>query len=142
MAISWARTFPSTRNWPSWEQLVEQSKSRIDVETVKKMEGDTYDSFEQKTGPNERSLCGCVDRSPRGVPEWDWGKFFPGGTVQAKVMDATMAGKIDLLAALGHPCAPDFVAADFLNKHTEYGWMRGILRDMETRAWTRFTRDM
>ena len=76
------------------------------------------------------------------MPEWDWGKFFPGGTVQAKVMDATMAGKLELLAALGHPCAPDFIAADFLKQHSEYGWMRGLLRDMKTRAWTRFTRDM
>src|SRR5712675_2569288 len=28
-----------------WEEMVEQSKNTIDVETVKRMEGDTYDSF-------------------------------------------------------------------------------------------------
>ena len=125
-----------------WEQLMAEHKGRIDAELAKSFESDAYDVIEKLEGPNERSLCGCVDRSPRGVPEWDWGKFFPGGTVQAKVMDATMAGKLELLAALGHPCAPDFVAADFLKQHTEYGWMRGLLRDMKTRAWTRFTRDM
>ncbi|PYV13249.1 MAG: peptidase C45 [Acidobacteria bacterium] len=125
-----------------WEQLMAEHKGRIDAELAKSLESDAYDVIEKREGPNERSLCGCVDRSARGVPEWDWGKFFPGGTVQAKVMDATMAGKLELLAALGHPCAPDFVAADFLKQHTEYGWMRGLLRDMKTRAWTRFTRDM
>jgi hypothetical protein len=61
-----------------WEQLVAESKGNIDVETVKQMEGDKYDAFEKKEGPNERSLCGTVERSPRGIPEWDWGKFFPG----------------------------------------------------------------
>src|SRR3954447_27061888 len=65
-----------------WESLVEKFKGEITVETVKAMEGDTYDAFEKKEGPNERSLCGVVERSPRGIPEWDWGRFFPGGTVQ------------------------------------------------------------
>jgi hypothetical protein len=136
-----AASSPNARR-ARWEQLMAEHKGRIDAELAKSFESDAYDVIEKREGPNERSLCGCVDRSARGVPEWDWGKFFPGGTVQAKVMDATMAGKIELLAALGHPCAPDFVAADFLNKHTEYGWMRGLLRDMKTRPWTRFTRDM
>jgi len=125
-----------------WEQLVEQSKSRIDVETVKKMEGDTYDSFEQKTGPNERSLCGCVDRSPRGIPEWDWGKFFPGGTVQAKAVDSQMAEKMQVWAAMGHPCGEDFIAAVFLKAHPEYGWTSDLLRDMKSHPWTIFTSGM
>ncbi|HVO35489.1 MAG TPA: hypothetical protein VMT21_07985, partial [Gemmatimonadales bacterium] len=82
------------------------------------------------------------DNSPRGVPEWDWGKFFPGGTVQAKVTDAQMASRMQLFAAMGHPCAPDFVAEPFLAAHAEYGWMRGLLRDMQTQPWTLFSGGM
>jgi len=122
-----------------WEQLMAEYKGKIDVEAAKLMEADSYDVIEKEPGPDERSLCGCVDKSPRGVPEWGWGKYFPGGTVQAKAMDATMAEKMQLWAALGHPCAPDFVAADFLKQHPEYGWMRGLLRDMKTQPWTLFT---
>jgi len=125
-----------------WEQLVEQSKTRIDVEAVKIMEGDTYDSFERKIGPNERSLCGCVDRSPRGIPEWDWGKFFPGGTVQAKAVDSQMAEKMQIWAAMGHPCGEDFIASAFLKAHPDYGWTSDLLRDMKSHPWTMFASGM
>jgi hypothetical protein len=117
-----------------WEQLVAEHKGNIDVERVKQMESDSYDAFEKKDGPNERSLCGLVDSSPRGIPEWDWGKFFPGGTVQAKAVDGAMTEKMQFWAAMGHPCAPDFVADKFLNEHAEYRWMRGLLRDMKNAA--------
>ena len=121
-----------------WEQLVAEHKGKIDVERVKQMESDSYDAFEKKDGPNERSLCGVVDSSPRGIPEWDWGKFFPGGTVQAKAVDGTMTEKMQFWAAMGHPCQGDFVADKFLNEHAEYRWMRGLLRDMKTQPWAMF----
>ena len=121
-----------------WEQVVEQQKGKITADVVKQFEGDKYDAFEKKDGPNERSLCGVVDRSPRGIPEWDWGKFYPGGTVQSKAVDAASAEKMQFWAAMGHQCAPDFTAEKFLNEHDEYGWMRGLLRDMKTEPWTMF----
>jgi hypothetical protein len=122
-----------------WEQLVSKSKGAIDVEMVKQMEGDTYDSFTKKEGLNERSLCGLVERSPRGIPEWDWGKFYPGGTAQAKAVDSRMAATMQIWAAMGHPCGHDFVAATFLKEHPEYGWMTDLLRDMKSHPWTVFT---
>jgi Phospholipase B len=125
-----------------WEQLVKDNNRVIDAELVKKMEGDTYDSFEKKDAPDERSLCGCVERSARGIPEWDWGKFYPGGTVQAKAIDAAMAEKMQFWAAMGHPCGNDFIAADFLKAHPEYEWMRPILRDLKSYPWTVFTTGM
>ncbi|HWP55434.1 MAG TPA: hypothetical protein VN476_14995, partial [Pyrinomonadaceae bacterium] len=105
-------------------------------------EGDKYDAFEKKDGPNERSLCGTVERSPRGIPEWDWGRYFPGGTVQAKAVDARMASTMQFSAAMGHPCGYDFTAATFLKQHSEYNWMRDILRDMPSRPWTLFNSGM
>jgi len=125
-----------------WEQLMAQHKSRIDVEIGKQMEADAYDVIDRRPGPNERTLCGAVDGVERGIPEWDWGKYFPGGTVQAKVTDGQMAANMQLVAALGHPCAPDFKAEPFLSAHPEYGWMRGLLGDMKTQPWTTFSSGM
>jgi hypothetical protein len=125
-----------------WEDLLKEKKTVIDAEIVKQMEGDTYDSFERTSGPNERSLCGCVERSARGIPEWDWGKFYPGGTVQAKSIDASMAEKMQFWAAMGHPCGNDFIVADFLKEHQEYEWMRPILRDLKSYPWTVFSSGM
>jgi hypothetical protein len=125
-----------------WEQLMAEHKGRLTVETAKQLESDRYDVIARKDGPNERSLCGTVDLSPRGVPAWDWAPFFPGGTVQAKVTSGPMAERMEMFAAMGHPCAPDFQAEPFLAAHPEYAWMRGLLRDMPTQPWTLFAKDM
>jgi hypothetical protein len=125
-----------------WEQLMAENKGKIDVAAARRFEADDYDVIEKRKGPTERSLCGCADLSSRGIPEWDWDKYFPGGTVQAKAMDSGMAAKMQMWAAMGHPCAPDFIAAAFLKQHPEYAWMQGLLRDMKTQPWTLFTSGM
>jgi hypothetical protein len=119
-----------------------QHRGKIDVKVAMAMEADRYDVIDQKLGANERTLCGCVELSPRGAPEWDWGKFYPGGTVQAKVMDGGMADKMQLWAAIGHPGGPDFIAADYLRAHPESPWMHGLLRDMKSKPWTLFKAGM
>ena len=125
-----------------WDQVMAESKGQIDAEIGKRLEADPYDIVDKQAGPTERSLCGTVDTSPRGIPEWDWAPFFPGGTVQAKVTTGAMAEELELWAAMGHPCAPDFVAGDFLAKHPEFNWARDLLRDMKTQPWTTFTSGM
>ena len=91
---------------------------------------------------NDRTLCGRTETVARGIPEWDWGPYFPGGTVQAKVMDSSMASKMEFWAAMGNPAGIDFRAEPFLKEHPEYGWMRGLLKDMPSRAWSKFTVDL
>ena len=121
-----------------WDQVIAEHKGQIDVEVAKAFETDKYDVIEKRDGPTERSLCGAVETSPRGIPEWDWGKFFPGGTVQAKVVDSSMADAMKIWAAVGHPCGQDFVAADFVKLHPEYNWAAGLLRNLTSQPWTEF----
>jgi hypothetical protein len=105
---------------------------------------DHVDSFEkastdaEKTQPNERSLCGHADRSPRGVKEWGWEGYNPGGAVQGKAADSKMAADMSFVARAGHPCGADFLAADFLEHHPEYAWQKPLLRDMKAGPWTSF----
>ena len=100
---------------------------------------DHYDTYERKANaPSERTLCGHVDLSPRGSKPWQE-PFGPAGTVQAKVADAAMVQGMEMWAAMGHPCGLDFVAAEFLQRHPEYGWQRELLRDLPSRPWTRFS---
>src|SRR5271157_1321562 len=68
--------------------------------------------------------------SAAGVPEWEWRPYFPGGTVQSKVIDSSMANTMELWAQAGHH-GSDFLAGPFLKQHPEYDWMRGLLRDMK-----------
>jgi hypothetical protein len=116
-------------------------KGQIDVELAKAFEADDFDSIAGKHEHNERTLCGRVEVSPRGVPEWDWGPFFPGGTVQSKVIDGDLADKLSFWGEVGHH-GSDFIAQHFLMEHKDYEWMRGLLRDMKCQPWVRFEAGM
>jgi hypothetical protein len=121
------------------EELMKQEKGKIDVETAELFLSDHNDSFEQdKPLPNERTLCGHVDASPRGVKEWEWTPYNPGGAVQGKATDSKMAATMSFVARAGHPCGADFVAADFLERHPEYSWQKPLLHDMKAGPWTTF----
>jgi Phospholipase B len=126
-----------------WEELMKQSKGKIDVSMAEAFLSDHADSFEksssEKPQPNERALCGHVDNSPRGVKEWGWDAYNPGGSVQGKATDSNMAAKMSFLARAGHPCGADFTAADFLERHPEFSWQKPLLRDMKAGPWTVFT---
>ncbi len=124
-----------------WQQLVAEHKGKIDLELGKAFETDDFDVIAGKNEADERTLCGRVEISPRGVPEWDWAPFYPGGTVQAKVADGALADKLAFWAQAGHH-GSDFIADDFLAQHKDYEWMRGLLKDMKCQPWCRFGSDM
>jgi len=120
------------------EQLMKENAGKIDVAVAKAYLSDHYDAYGKKAdAPSERSLCGHVDLSPRGMGDWfsAWG---PAGTVQAKVADATMAKRMAFEAAMGHPCGTTYVAAPHLAKHTDYAWAKPLMRDLVASPWTLF----
>ncbi len=132
-----SQSSPNTRRG-RWEQLMQQSKGKIDVALGEKFLADHYDSYEKKDQPNERGICGHAELSARGEPTWEWGPYYPGGAIQAKVTDSRMAEKLSFRARMGNPCGRDFLAAPFLKEHTEYSWMAPKLRDMKAGPWTLF----
>jgi hypothetical protein len=122
-----------------WEELMKQAKGKIDVAMAEQFLSDHVDSFEsEKPQANERSLCGHVDASSRGIKEWGWVPYNPGGAVQGKATDSKMAAKMSFVARAGHPCGADFTAADFLEQHPEFSWQKPLLRDMKAGPWTMF----
>lgn len=120
-----------------WQQVLEENKGKIDVAAGKRFLTDHYDSFDKTVSPNERTLCGHIDRSPRGVKNWQ-GPFAPAGAVQNKVADAAMAERMTMLASMGHACGADFHAAEHLKTYPDYGHLRGMLRDLPSQPWTEF----
>ena len=130
-------TSPNARHL-RWEELIKQSKGKIDVAIAQQFLSDHYDSREKKVQPDERTLCGHGEVSARGIEVWDWSPYFPGGAVQGKATDSSMAEKMQLVARAGHPCGEDFKAGDFLAQHPEYAWQAPLLRDMKAGPWTEF----
>ena len=122
-----------------WKELMKRVKGKIDVHMAEQFLSDHMDTFEKKEQANERALCGHVDASPRGVKEWAWNAYNPGGAVQGKATDSSMAAKMSFVARAGHPCGADFLAEPFLDQHPEYSWQKPLLRDMKAGPWTVFT---
>jgi len=54
-------------------------------------------------------------------------------------VDSQMAKNEQLWARWGSSCEMDFDAEQFLEKHTQYEWLDGYLKDLPTQPWTVFT---
>ena len=120
-----------------WLQLMDQNKGKIDEAAAERFLGDHFDTFEKKIDPDERTLCGHIDFSPRGSMPWV-PPYGAAGAVQAKAADDAMAQSLTLRASLGHSCGLGFKAAQHLKKHSQFAWQRPVLRDMPARPWTTF----
>jgi hypothetical protein len=121
-----------------WQQLIEPAKGKIDAAFAEAALSDHYDVVDKREQANERTLCGHVDATRRGIPEWAWGPSYPGGSVQGKAADGAMAAAMSFYARAGHPCGADFNARDFLAAHPDYAWQAPKLRDMKAGPWTLF----
>jgi hypothetical protein len=118
-----------------WDQLMEENKGKIVVEAGKRFETDHYDVITKEFDPNERTLCGHIDKSSRGLPGWQ-GPFGAAGAVEAKVADSAMAEKLSFVAGAGHPCGVVFDAKKHLKEHPEQAWQAPLLEDLKANPWT------
>ena len=121
-----------------WDHLTSQYKGRIDAETGKVIEGDSYNELTKARETSRCVIAGRVDTDPKGCPEWSWPPYFPGGTVQAKITTAAMAKDLKLWAHMGNPNGDNFLAAPFFAAHPQYKWEAPYLHDMKAYPWTLF----
>ncbi|HEY4742393.1 MAG: C45 family peptidase [Candidatus Acidiferrales bacterium] len=120
------------------DEMMKQSKGKIDVELAEKVLSDHYDSYLQKEIPDGRTLCGHEDLDPTGVKAWGNGPYDDHGAVEGKAVDSEMAAEMSFVARAGHPCGSNFNAKEFLKAHPEYSWQAPVLRDMNAGPWTSF----
>ncbi len=124
-----------------WLHLMAQYKGRIDAPLAQEFLADHFDAYTDKEGANERTLCGHVDVSGRGVPEWGDLPYDPEGAVNAKVADSSMANELSFRARTGRPCGEDFLVQPFLAAHPEFAWQKPVLGDMKGNPWVSFHTD-
>jgi hypothetical protein len=120
-----------------WNQLMAAYKGKIDVAAGEKFLADHYDSYDKKEAPSERTLCGHIELSPRGMGTWQPAHAVA-GAIQNKVTDSTMAARMAFTAAMGHACGLNFNAAAHLKAHPEFNWEKPYLRDLNAHPWTEF----
>jgi hypothetical protein len=121
-----------------WEQLMAENKGKIDLAAAQRFLADHYDTFENKEDPDERTLDGHIDLSPRGSEPWE-PPFGMAGAVQNKATDASLAAEMSFSAAAGHACGMDFKATDHMRAHPEFAWQKALQRDMNAHPWTTFS---
>jgi hypothetical protein len=121
-----------------WEELMAENKGAIDAEKAMAFLGDHIDTSTGAAASNANVLCGHVDDDPKGLPEFSWAPYYPGGSVQGKATTAALAAELKLWARMGHPCGRDFIAADYLARRPEFAWQKPFLRDMKANPWTLF----
>ncbi len=121
-----------------WDELMAENKGKIDVSAAQRFLADHFDTFENKEDPDERTLDGHIDLSPRGSGTWQ-PPFGIAGAVQNKAADASLAAEMSFVAAAGHACGLDFKAADHVRAHPEYSWQKPLLRDMNAHPWATFS---
>ena len=119
-----------------WITLLEANKGQVDSAKAQQFLGDHFDTFEKRdNAPSERTLCGHVDLSSRGLGDWQ-PPYGTAGAVQNKVADSQMAERLTYLARAGHACGLDFKAAEHLKQHPAFNWEKPLLRDMPSLPWT------
>ena len=122
----------------TWERKIAASKGEIDVELAEQLLANHEDSFTGKESADARTLCGHIDADGKGVPEWGDPPFYPDGAVTGKVTDSDLAADLSLIARAGHPCGEDFIAEPFLAAHSNFAYLKPILKDMKAGPWTKF----
>ncbi|MGC1392047.1 MAG: C45 family peptidase [Bacteroidales bacterium] len=119
-----------------WKQLMKENAGKIDLEMAKGFEADHYDTYLNSTTPDLRTLCAHpdLDSDTYGVDI----PFSPWGTLDGKVVDSKMAKQMSFVARWGSACGIPFDAKAYLEKHQQFDWMSGLIKDRPTQPWTLF----
>jgi hypothetical protein len=132
-------TSPNTRK-ARWEELMKESKGKIDIEAAKQFMGDHYDTWRKQDKASGLTLCGHFDTDEIAADYWGQNGFDPSGAVQGKATDGTLATDMKLWAIMGHPCGEPFNVKEFLAAHPEFNYQKDFLRDMPGEKWTLFVK--
>lgn len=113
--------------------LNEKYYGKINIKNAKTILSDHYDMSLGKSQRNGRSIC---KHSEDNTPTHRL-KVTPVGCVDGKVVNSSMAKKMEFIGKFGASCNRRFSKKEFLKKHHEYKNMEKYLRDFPSRKWTR-----
>ncbi|MDD3041497.1 MAG: hypothetical protein PHW56_00860 [Methanosarcinaceae archaeon] len=123
------------------EELMEEYRGRINVESAKKIIADHYDVYlKKRNNPCSRTVDGHYELDAResmsqpGRPL----PFQPRGAVDGKVMDSRLAKEFAFWGRWGNSSGIPFEASEFLKEHIQWKHLDGYLKDRPSQPWTLF----
>jgi hypothetical protein len=118
-------------------ELMEKHKGAITVNIGEKILADHYDVYEKRINPSNRTCCSHYDLDD--TPHIDYIPYYPGGALDGKVTDSTMAMNMSLDARWGNSCGIPFDAHKFCEKNKQWKDYEPYLLDRPTQKWTVFS---
>ena len=119
-----------------WKQLMKENAGKIDLGLAEKLEADHFDTYLNTINPGLRTLCSHpeLDPDPYGadIP------YAPWGTLDGKVVDSKLAKQMSFVARWGSACGTPFSARAYLEKHQQFDWMTGLVKDRPAQPWATF----
>jgi hypothetical protein len=122
-----------------FEHLLAEHKGRIGEREARAILADHYDVYSRTEQASPRTICGHCDSDDGrygGQPP-----YYPFGSLDGKVASAALSERNAFLARWGRACGTPFEAARFFHANPQYDWMRELVKDRPTRAWTEFSAD-
>ena len=122
------------------QQLMEEHKGRLDVETAKILIADHYDVYLNKINPCSRTACSHYDLDAREyMSQADRPKpFQPRGAVDGMALDSENAKRMQLWGRWGSSCGMGFYKDEFCDRHMIWDVYRPYLHDRPPQPWTLF----
>ena len=121
--------------------LIAENKGKINIEIAKRIIADHYDVYLEKVNPCSRTICSHYELDAREYMS-DPARpkpFQPRGAVDGAAMDTASAKKMGFYMRWGSSCGTPFNAAEFCNKHRQWGFLKSYLHDRPEEPWTFFT---
>jgi hypothetical protein len=119
------------------KQLMKKHYGNIDINIAKDILADHYDVYLEKENPSSRTICGHCDLD-NGIVPGSKPAFHPSGAFDGKVVDSEFAKEWKFWAKWGSSCNIGFDARQFLERHPQYEWMEGYLKNLPAKPYTIF----
>lgn len=128
-----------TSNWARHVRLtnlISTYRGQLNVVIGSKILADHYDSYLKKVNASARSICkhceldDCENSAdPELVP------FIPVGTVDAAVVDATIASQLSFLFRFGSSCGKPFNKKEYFLKNPQWQELYPYIKDRPSQPW-------
>ena len=128
-----------TSNWARHVRLtnlIATHRGQLNVVIGSKILADHYDSYLKKVNASARSICKhCELDDCKNSADPELAPFIPTGSVDAAVVDATIASQLSFLFRFGSSCGEPFNKKEYFLKNPQLQELYPYIKDRPSQPW-------
>ena len=128
-----------TSNWARHVRLtnlIATHRGQLNVVIGSKILADHYDSYLKKVNASARSICKhCELDDCKNSADPELAPFIPTGSVDAAVVDATIASQLSFLFRFGSSCGEPFNKKEYFLKNPQWQELYAYIKDRPSQPW-------